>query len=583
MSKNKTYFLILGLIFACNTMHADPYIPSADYAVADNSYEIPYGQHFGKMDKGDGIAVYVSDVPGLGRTVAIRKDDMGKDNLLFHGSASNNSSLLFEEIRINTKKKKGIDELFINPDDKTGCIQFDFRKHRGFKRAKKPKMGRSCIDDFLELISNEPSPISEGIYDGNLDSRFWSTHIQIYVSYLLRLGQMIIIKNDDIGGTDGLIFHGIFSGSGQYSELPLQPNETGNILTMEVEEESNCFSFQITYPNNPNLETTGKVCKLQSETQEEPFIPSDVASVAADISWNTLTTTQQLLCAVSEGANNLEEAKNLCPTNWAAELLPQSLRDTLSPTLSHAGYTIPLIEDRNAMARSDFGELHHNFRTWFAYNHSLRYIWRAQNHSLTDDNLNEVVRYSEEIWNRLSMKIKRTLLGSFYSEEKSSLNNASTGYVLASNRIDQNTSDEHFYTDSNNCTLLHNAASVGSVEDIEPLIVTRSYFDIDGLRVSEKGISVNWKCNNGQTPLHIAAERGFKLTTEELLRLGADTTIEDNNGLTPRDAALMAGHPEIANFLYQAEILYYHRQNSKLATINSSSSQRLALNQFPFK
>ncbi len=54
---------------------------------------------------------------------------------------------------------------------------------------------------------------------------------------------------------------------------------------------------------------------------------------------------------------------------------------------------------------------------------------------------------------------------------------------------------------------------------------------------------------NGQTPLHVAAEKGQSIITELLLKHGADINSKDNEGNSPLHTAFMNGRTQVAEFL----------------------------------
>jgi len=58
---------------------------------------------------------------------------------------------------------------------------------------------------------------------------------------------------------------------------------------------------------------------------------------------------------------------------------------------------------------------------------------------------------------------------------------------------------------------------------------------------------------SGWTALHEAAERNWLGVANDLLRFGADASLKDKLGMTPRQVALRLGHTQIANRLQQAE------------------------------
>jgi len=70
----------------------------------------------------------------------------------------------------------------------------------------------------------------------------------------------------------------------------------------------------------------------------------------------------------------------------------------------------------------------------------------------------------------------------------------------------------------------------------------------------DAGVGVNQaESASGWTALHEAAERNWLGVTNDLLRFGADASLKDKLGMTPRQVALRLGHTQIANRLQQAE------------------------------
>ena len=59
--------------------------------------------------------------------------------------------------------------------------------------------------------------------------------------------------------------------------------------------------------------------------------------------------------------------------------------------------------------------------------------------------------------------------------------------------------------------------------------------------------------DNGDTALHLAAEQGNFLSLRELVRHGADLSIENNNGETAADCANRQGKNAACKFLLSAE------------------------------
>jgi uncharacterized protein YukE len=82
---------------------------------------------------------------------------------------------------------------------------------------------------------------------------------------------------------------------------------------------------------------------------------------------------------------------------------------------------------------------------------------------------------------------------------------------------------------------------------------------------------VNARNNRGWTPLHIAAYWNRKDIAKLLLENGANPTVGDSSGKTPKDAAIEAGNEEIAKLIesWQRELakalisLYYKEKELK--------------------
>ena len=61
----------------------------------------------------------------------------------------------------------------------------------------------------------------------------------------------------------------------------------------------------------------------------------------------------------------------------------------------------------------------------------------------------------------------------------------------------------------------------------------------------------NTQEQGGYTPLHAAAQNGDQAMIRALLYGGADLTMRSDNGKTPLDLALEAGHTEAAKLLQE--------------------------------
>ena len=60
---------------------------------------------------------------------------------------------------------------------------------------------------------------------------------------------------------------------------------------------------------------------------------------------------------------------------------------------------------------------------------------------------------------------------------------------------------------------------------------------------------VNWKDQNGKTPLHYAACKGHKEIAELLIANGADVNAKDDKGRTPLDRAIKYQRTETVDLL----------------------------------
>lgn len=58
----------------------------------------------------------------------------------------------------------------------------------------------------------------------------------------------------------------------------------------------------------------------------------------------------------------------------------------------------------------------------------------------------------------------------------------------------------------------------------------------------ENGAEINIKDNDGNTPLHYAAKRGFMGIIRLLVENGADINAKNNDGQTPNDISFFKGN-----------------------------------------
>jgi ankyrin repeat protein len=95
-------------------------------------------------------------------------------------------------------------------------------------------------------------------------------------------------------------------------------------------------------------------------------------------------------------------------------------------------------------------------------------------------------------------------------------------------------------------------ANLGLEKPSSPLSLTEAVRTNDIVKVKTllaAGVDVNGRDKVGDTPLHVAAVRGYKETATLLIAKGADVNAEDEHGLTPLHAAAWMGHKEIVALL----------------------------------
>jgi len=91
------------------------------------------------------------------------------------------------------------------------------------------------------------------------------------------------------------------------------------------------------------------------------------------------------------------------------------------------------------------------------------------------------------------------------------------------------------YKDDDGRSPLHAASINGHAEVVEMLI--------------SKGANVNYKDNNGRSPLHVASVHGHVDVVKLLLSKGANVNDKDKNGWSPLFVASFFGHVEVESIL----------------------------------
>lgn len=96
----------------------------------------------------------------------------------------------------------------------------------------------------------------------------------------------------------------------------------------------------------------------------------------------------------------------------------------------------------------------------------------------------------------------------------------------------------------------------GGMAEIAAILITNGAeqvsSDFDYFQTAVANRNINYRFEDGQTPLHYAAIAGHKSITKYLLENNADTNVQDSSGATPLHEAVRYGHTEIAKMLLDA-------------------------------
>jgi ankyrin repeat protein len=110
------------------------------------------------------------------------------------------------------------------------------------------------------------------------------------------------------------------------------------------------------------------------------------------------------------------------------------------------------------------------------------------------------------------------------------------------------------------CGEIHDATKSGDLEKVKALLKANP--DL-----------VNSKDSNGETPLHIAAAKGYKDVAELLLANKADVNAKDSTDETPLHDAATDGHKEVVKLLLANRADVNAKDNDGLTPLHEAASQ----------
>jgi ankyrin repeat protein len=148
---------------------------------------------------------------------------------------------------------------------------------------------------------------------------------------------------------------------------------------------------------------------------------------------------------------------------------------------------------------------------------------------------------------------------------------ASKGFIRVIRRLVVASADVNLLSGENNAAPLHHAASQDQLEAVSELLMVRNcninaknskketplHVSVSAPRIVEvllgKGADQGIRDQDGSTPLHVAAKKGFKESVKLLIKRGADVTSMDENGYMALHLAAEEGHLSVVELMISNE------------------------------